>query len=67
MTLHRRTMKVKRRESSSVSFCSIGRTARVDLVRDGARALTEPTQVCLRYMLRAERHPEDPNKKAGEE
>jgi hypothetical protein len=32
-----------------------------------ARALTEQTQVCLKYILRSERHPEDPNKKADED
>ena len=32
-----------------------------------ARALTEQIQMCLKYMLRAERHPEDPNKKADED
>ena len=32
-----------------------------------ARALTEQIQMCLKYMLRAERHPEDPSKKADEE
>ena len=31
-----------------------------------ARALTEQTQTCLMFILRAERHPEDPGKKADE-
>ena len=31
-----------------------------------ARALTEQIQMCLKYILRTERHPEDPNKKAGQ-
>lgn len=31
-----------------------------------ARLLTELAQRCLAYMLRAERHPDDPNKKADE-
>jgi hypothetical protein len=30
-------------------------------------ALTEQIQVCLKYMLRAERHPEDLNKKADDD
>lgn len=31
-----------------------------------ARALTEQTQMCLTFILRAERHPEDPGKKADQ-
>ena len=67
MKLHRRTMIVKSAEVELNLFL-LQWAERYELTWcEMARALTEQIQMCLKCMLRAERHPEDPNKKADED
>ena len=66
MELHRRTMMVKGAELELKWFL-LHWAERHDLTWcEIARALTEQTQTCLTFILRAERHPEDPCMKADE-
>ena len=67
MKLHPRTMTVTSAEVELTQFLRQW-AARHELTWcEMARALTEQIQMCLKYMLRAERHPEDLNKKADED
>jgi len=66
MKLHPRTMIVKSAEVELSQFL-LNWAERHGLTWcEMARALTEQIQMCLKYILRTERHPEDPNKKAGQ-
>ena len=67
MRLHSRTMLVKSAEVELSQFLLQWAERNGLTWCEMARALTEQIQMCLKYMLRAERHPEDPNKKADEE
>jgi hypothetical protein len=67
MKLHPRTMMVKRAEVELSQFL-LDWAERHELTScEIARALTEQTRMCLKSILRAERHPEDPNKKADQD
>ncbi len=64
--LHPRTLMMKRAEIELEDFL-LRWAGRHDLTWcEIARALTERTQRCLTLILRTERHPGDPNKKADE-
>ena len=63
MKLHPRTMTVKSAEVELTQFLRQWAERHELTWCEMARALTEQIQMCLKYMLRAERHPEDPNKK----
>jgi hypothetical protein len=67
MKLHPRTMTVERAEVELSQFLLQWAEQHELTWCEMARALTEQIQMCLKYMLRAERHPEDPSKKADEE
>jgi hypothetical protein len=67
MKLHPRTMMVKRAEVELSQFLRQWAERHELTWCEMARALTEQIQMCLKYMLRAERHPEDLNKKADED
>ena len=64
MKLHPRPMMVKRAEVELSQFLLQWAERHGLTGCEMVRALTEQIQMCLKYMLRAERHPEDPNKKA---
>jgi hypothetical protein len=67
MKLDPRAMMVKRAEVEFSQFL-LQWAERHELTWcEMARALTEQIQMCLKYMLRAERHPEGPSKKADED
>jgi len=66
LELHRRTMMVKGAELELRWFL-LQWAERHDLTWcEIARVLTEQTQMCLMFILRAERQPEDPGKKADQ-
>jgi hypothetical protein len=66
MRLHPITMMVKSAEAEPREFLVHWIERHEVTWCEMARALTEQIHVYLKYILRAERHPEDPNKKADE-